>query len=168
MKALFFLSSVLVFVCFGFCQSSRDIAKNADDGTILISTSENKKYGIGARFYGVDLKVGGDGGSATRIIRSIVLKETKSGSEVKYAPTVDSSQAADFYFTNIWSPDEEYLVLPLGKFEGFALLKANDALNGVKTGAYLDTIRSRATEAAGSGMILKSGKVIPLLVSGLV
>jgi hypothetical protein len=141
MKAPFFVLVIIVSAFSGFCQSTPVDTKRTDDEIILIDKKENKKYGLEAQFYGVNIKYGENSESSAKIIRSIVFKDLKNGSETKYESSSTTAQAANFYFTDVWSPDDEYLILPLGKFEGFAILESKDALNNIKLNKYFDTIR---------------------------
>jgi hypothetical protein len=54
-----------------------------------------------------------------------VIVKNESGDEACYAPADDAASGdSDIYFTDVWSPDEEHLVLPRGRSEGFCILKA--------------------------------------------
>ncbi len=130
-----------------FCQSEK--IKKQDEENVLIAQQINRKYNIKATFYGTILRFGDNGEDEAKIIRQIVFQDEKTGNEVRYIPPENSSQqAADFYFTNIWSPDEEHAVLPIGKFEGFAIFESKDILANVKGNKYFDTIK---VKLEGSG-----------------
>lgn len=147
MNATVFCLLISVFACLGFCQSTTPDNVSKNDETILIDKKANKKYGIEAQFYGIDLKDAENNKNSAKVIRQVVLKDVKTGSEAKYSVKSDTEQAADLYFTNVWSPDEEHLILPIGKFEGFAIFKAKDALNDIKTNKFFDTIRAKSVNS---------------------
>lgn len=121
----------------GFCQSPKP---ESEDEKIVVAVKENKKYGVTATFYGKDYRNGENDKAATKVIKEIVFRENKTGAEIKYSPTGTES-AADFYFTEIWSPDEEYVVLPIGKFEGFGIFEAKETLNNIKSNKYYDALK---------------------------
>lgn len=122
----------------GFCQSVKT-EKRADE-VIIVTQKDNKKYNLSATFYGEELRYGENEEVVSKIITYVVFRDNKTNVEVKYSPKGTTS-AADFYFTEIWSPDEEYLILPIGKFEGFGIFEAKDALKNVKSNKYFDTIK---------------------------
>jgi hypothetical protein len=82
-----------------------------------------------------------------QVIEYIELKDKRSGQAVTYAPDCDTRQAADFFFPNIWSPDGAYIVLPLDKFDGFAIFNSETAIQDIKSHKYADTIRVWRGEA---------------------
>jgi hypothetical protein len=82
------------------------------------------------------------------VIQSVVFKDYGTGKAEPYLVNDDTSQAADFYFTNIWSADEEYAALPVGKTKGFAIFAAKTLMQDIKTQKYVDIIR---VKGAGSG-----------------
>ena len=127
-----------------FCQSDKI---NDDEKIIVVKKIENHKYNLSAIFYGVNFNFEDEKKSSTKIIKYIVFRDDQNGAEVRYSP-IDSTteQASDFYFTNVWSPDDELLILPRGKFEGFALIEAKDALNSIKENKYLDIIKVSQSE----------------------
>jgi hypothetical protein len=45
------------------------------------------------------------------------------------------------YYTDVWSPDLEFLVLPLGRFEGYAVFKSAKAMTEIAAGKPNDFIR---------------------------
>ena len=106
-----------------------------------LAVKENKKYHVRCVFYGEEVEAGA--GRTAKVVRYVALKN-ESGDEARYAPA-DAAAAgdSDIYFTDVWSPDEEYLVLPRGRFEGFCIMKAPGAFESVKAGRCDDFIRVR-------------------------
>lgn len=130
----------------GFCQSVK--TKKQDDETVIITQKANKKYNLTATFYGINFRYGQNDETESKIIRHIVFRDEKSGKETRYVPPENSTeQAADFYFTDVWSPDEEYAILPLGKFEGFGIFEAKDALTNIKGNKYFDIIKVKSVNS---------------------
>jgi hypothetical protein len=136
---------------FGFCQT--DKVNKKDDEVIIITQKINQKYDLTATFYGINFRSGENDEVQTKIITYIVFKDNKNGKEVRYKPQtfdnsndkgIDSIITPNFYFTEVWSPDEEYIVLPVGQFEGFAVFKANNAFEGIKENKYFDTIKVKS------------------------
>lgn len=132
---------ILLFVSGqGFCQSAKN--EKRDEKSVVVAVEKNKKYGITATFYGEDLQSGNDKERVTKIIRYIIFRQQKTGGKVKYMPTDSAeTQATDFYYTGIWSPDEEYAVLPIGKKEGFGIIKAKNALQDIKSHNFYNQIK---------------------------
>lgn len=157
---IYFLFFILMFYSgLGFCQSAKT-EKNEDE-IILIEQKENKKYNITANFYGVNFDLGNDNKEVIKIITYVVFRNNKTGAEVKYKPStvnnesgetgIESIVTPDFYFTNVWSPNEEYLVLPIGVFEGYGIFKAEGALKNIKENKYFDTIKTKSVNSGFYG-----------------
>jgi hypothetical protein len=144
MKPLILFLLVAISV---FCQSANTGNVEKADEPVVLEKKLNNKYGIEALFYGVNLRYGEKKELSAKVIQSIVFKDTNTGTELKYAVTDNTQQAADFYFTDIWSPDEEFLVLPIGKLEGFAIFKAKDSLDDIKANKYFDTIKTKSVNS---------------------
>lgn len=107
----------------------------------VLAVKENKKYKVRSVFYGEEMEVGAS--QRAKVIRYVVVRN-EGGDEARYAP-VDAAAAGDsnIYFTDVWSPDEEYLVLPRGRSEGFCVMKAAGAFESVKAGRCDDFIKVR-------------------------
>jgi hypothetical protein len=109
-----------------------------DSAEKLLATQANKKYGVEARFLGEKFQLPGE---RIDVIRRIVFMRQGSADEVRFNPSDETSLvSALLYFTNVWSPDEESLVLPLGQWDGFCVLKSADIVQGIQQDKYLDTI----------------------------
>jgi hypothetical protein len=106
-------------------------------GTTLLFEKKNASVGQTASFYGVNLD---PSLNPKQVIEYIILKDDKSGNSVKYMAKSETAQAADFYFIDIWSPDGTYLILPIGKLEGFGIFKARTAIADIKAKKYTDTL----------------------------
>jgi hypothetical protein len=105
--------------------------------TTLLFEKKNVSAGQTASFYGVNLD---PSLKPKQVIKYIILKDDKSGDNLKYMAKSDTAQAVDFYFTDIWSPDGSYLILPIGKLEGFGIFKARTAIADIKAKKYTDTL----------------------------
>lgn len=139
---VFCLILILLFAQgLGYCQSPKIV--NQDDKIFVIAQKDNRKYDLAAIFYGVNFNFGDGNKPVAKIIKYVVLRDNKTNLEVKYE-TSGTVSAADFYFTEVWSPNEEYLVLPIGKFEGFGIYEAKEALKNVKSNKYFDTLKVKS------------------------
>lgn len=146
---IYLLLFIFVFTSgLGFCQSVKKEAK--DDKIIIIEKKENKKYNLRATFYGEDYgeesSYVDEDGIDRKIITNITFRDNNTGEEVKYKPT-GGFPAGNYYFTDIWSPGEEYLVLPIGMFEGYAIFESKDALKNIKENKYFDTIKVKSVNS---------------------
>jgi hypothetical protein len=107
----------------------------------VLAVKENKKYKLRSVFYGEEMEVGAN--QKAKVIKYVIVRN-EGGDEARYSP-VDAAAAGDsnIYFTGVWSPDEEYLVLPRGRSEGFCVMKAVGAFESVKAGRCDDFIKVR-------------------------
>jgi len=107
----------------------------------VIKVTENHKYQLEAIFSGEYLEVGD---RTEKVITSLTLRSKVTAQRVKYSP--ESSPAKEdttAYFTEVWSPDGEWLVLPLGRFSGLCIIRANDALNIIRKQKCTDNLYTR-------------------------
>jgi len=116
----------------------------ADDEARILFERPNQAAGVTAQFFG---RATDPASRPSLLIDHITLKNTRSGETVTYAPDVTTRQAADFFFADVWSPDGQYLVLPLDKYDGFAIYRAQTAIADVKRGTPADTVRVWTGEA---------------------
>lgn len=124
----------------GFCQSTKTKEQNDE---IIIATKKNEKYNLTTIFYGELFRADENSEQEYKIIRRVVFRDDKNVEEVEYKPT-GTIPAGNFYSTEIWSSDEEYLLLPIGKFEGFGIFEAKNALNNIKSNKYFDTLKVKS------------------------
>jgi len=105
---------------------------------------ENAKYGLQCVFKIAELG-GGEGSKPIKYVESVVIRDAQSGGgEAGYAPHMgdpDGLTSGQGYFAEVWSPDGEYLVLPLSPGRGFCIIKAKDALTTVKQRLCDDFVR---------------------------
>ena len=146
MKLIIIYLLIFIFAFIGFCTGNT--AKN--DENVLFDEKANQKYGITALFYGENLRYGDDNEFSLKIIRSVVFRSNKTGEEVKYLPT-GQLPAGNFYFTEVWSPDEEYAALPMGTYQGIAIFKAKNLLQNIKENRYFDTIKTKSVNSGFYG-----------------
>jgi hypothetical protein len=138
---------IILILTTGFVSCQPEQKKANEDELFLLSQKENKKYSLTAAFYGIRHNAAGKDELSYTIIQKVVLKKTGGNVEGITYNATGQIPAGDFYFTEVWSPDEEYLVLPIGKFEGFAIFKAKDALNDIKANKYFDTIKTKSVNS---------------------
>jgi hypothetical protein len=140
-----FLAGIALFMQLAACdntpanrQQVASGAKLADQEPQAFLEKPNAKFGLTALFYGQVIELGGEQPRPYQDIGSIVIKDTKTGKIATYAI---EHKELDFYFTDVWSPDGAYLVVPLGKLDGFAIYNAKTAVADVKARKPADTIR---------------------------
>jgi hypothetical protein len=86
---------------------------------------------------------GADGATPIKYVESVSVKDVQTGESAAYVPVGgdDSLSFSQGYFAEVWSPNGEYLVLPLSPFEGFCIIKAKGALKTIKQRRCDDQIR---------------------------
>lgn len=114
-------------------------AVSADSVHVLYS-EENRRFGLSVLFYGRDLQL--DNGSQLKVIEYLSVKDRRSGVEVRYVPQDPSSlSSSNGFFRQVWSPDESFLILPLGRFEGFTVISSPDVMTKIASGGFDDSVR---------------------------
>jgi hypothetical protein len=162
---IFFMAFLLYFPIVFLYSEYLDSYRLQEDETSEINTKnhmlferKNKKYGLTAKFYGLNLL---KYPRTQFYIRYIVIENEFSKNNIIYTPKYDKSNPqlkrafdnikdekedlyivdGNFYNSEIWSPDGEKLVLPISEKDGFAVFNAETAVADIKTSAYADTIR---------------------------
>src|SRR5262245_54489757 len=105
----------------------------------VLGASRNQKYGLSCLFYGERVDAEGE---PVELMRYVAVRDDRTRKEVRYVP-VDENSMPDQYGTStkVWSVDEEYLILSRGRFEGFCIIKAADALEHVEKKTCTDFVR---------------------------
>jgi hypothetical protein len=125
-------------------ESARSSPQLNNDDKQLFLEKPNPALGLTAQFYGSIIELGGKQPQPYQDISQIVIKDNRSGETASY---IVENKELDFYFTDIWSPSGNYLVLPIGKKEGFAIFNAKTAISDVEVRKYADTLAvARITE----------------------
>jgi hypothetical protein len=108
-----------------------------------IFASNNDRYGLSVEFFGE--WVGPDGDRMSQFtVDHVLLRDVRSKESVQYRAADPSGLRNSLaYFRNVWSPDQEYLVLPAGRFDGFDIFNAHGALAGLKSRLVADSISVR-------------------------
>jgi hypothetical protein len=110
------------------------------DSPRVLLTKENAKYQLICTFYGEKMQLGN--GAATNVVKYLTIKSAQGGREVRFKPVDPSSlETSAGFFAEVWSPDQEFLVLPLGRFEGFAIAKSSEALQRLSGNTFNDFVR---------------------------
>jgi hypothetical protein len=108
----------------------------------VIKVATNEKYKLEAVFSGTVVEVGD---RKVPVIEQLTVRSSETGQQIQYTRSDGpSSSDAHAYFTDVWSPDDELLVLPLDRFRGFCIVRAAEALAAIQKQSCLDTIRVRA------------------------
>lgn len=119
----------------------------ADDTTTRIS-NEEKVYSpnLGARFNRT-IYMSPKGEIKWNTINSIELfsPSSQDRGSIKYYPEdLDSAQnSASFFYESIVSPDKKWVVLPVGRKDGFTFCPANQALAAVGQGLFQGRFSAR-------------------------
>jgi hypothetical protein len=130
------IAPLIVLVCLGVSGCSR-----ADPDTpVLLATHSNAKYKLSCNFYGNEVTL--DDGRTVSVVSYVTVRDERSNAESRFTPVDPSSlNEPGGFFQTVWSPDEEFLVLPLGRFDGFAIIRAGEALQRVADRGYSDFLR---------------------------
>jgi hypothetical protein len=133
---------ILIFLLsISCCSHQRPASPPNTPQTGVIRVIENHKYNLEAVFSGYDLEVGE---RTVKVIDSLTIRSRVTGQEVKYERADGPSTSdAHAYFTDVWSPDEELLVLPLNRFYGFCIIRASEALDSIQRQKCADFVRVR-------------------------
>lgn len=108
----------------------------------VIKVVPNHKYKLEAIFSGIDVEVGE---RKVPVIQQLTIRSSETGQELQYSrPDGPSTSDADAYFTDVWSPDDELLILPLERFRGFCMIRAAEALAAMQKQSCRDTVRVHA------------------------
>ena len=124
------------------CSSEPRVSSNLESPKPhVIKVTPNHKYKLEAIFSGTDVEVGD---RKVPVIEQLTIRNSETGQEVQYThPDGPSISDANAYFTDIWSPDYELLVLPLNRFRGFCIIRAAEALAAIQKHSCQDTVRVR-------------------------
>jgi hypothetical protein len=97
----------------------------------------NRKYNLVCTFHTMEVT------ADSKVVDSVSIRDNQSGDEVRFQPSDPDSllYGAGYVKNTSWSPDEEYLILPLGQFDGFCVIKSSEALQSVREKKCVDTIR---------------------------
>jgi hypothetical protein len=101
----------------------------------------NGKYDLECVFKLSEL---GGGSGPTRYVEGVSVRDGHKGSEAIYSPEGGGAEellTSQAYFADVWSPDGEYLVLPLGPSRGFCVIRSAGALKTLKRRRCDDFIR---------------------------
>lgn len=124
---------------------SSELRVNSDSESsrpYVIKVVPNQKYKLEAIFSGVGVAVGD---RKVPVIQQVTIRSSETGQQVQYSrPDGPSLSDANAYFTDVWSPDDELLLLPLDRFHGFCVIRAAEALAAVQKQSCRDMVRVRA------------------------
>lgn len=124
-----------------YCSQVRSVSTPDAAQRVVIKVAENRKYKLEATFSGEGIEVGD---RIEKVIDSLTVRSKVTGRDVKYErPDGPSESDAHAYFTDVWSPNDEWLLLPLNRFSGFCILRASNALDSIQNQRCTDTVRVR-------------------------
>jgi hypothetical protein len=120
------------------CHSDRRAAEkpNASQAQV-ITKKENHKYKLEAIFFSDDDEVGDQ---TEKVIGSLTIRNQVTGQEVKHVRVEGPDQSLTHaYITDLWSPDEEFLVIPRSRLE-LCIIRAAEALDRMQKQTCSDTL----------------------------
>jgi hypothetical protein len=104
----------------------------------VITKTENHKYKLEAIFSGHDVVEVGE--RTERVIDSLTIRSQITGQEVKHDRAEGPEQSLTrAYITDLWSPDEEFLVMPRSTLE-FCIIRAAEVLDRIPKRTCSDTV----------------------------
>jgi hypothetical protein len=113
----------------------------------LISARENRKFGLICQFYGHEVTL--DGGKREKVVEYVSVKRERDGAQVRYKPADgETLSESSGYFEQVWSPDDETIVLPLGRYDGFWITRSSEAFSKLSNGGSDDSIRVQLNTGA--------------------
>lgn len=128
------------------CASEFKLKSDTQSKSYVIKITPNQKYKLEAIFSGTDVEVGD---RKVAVIEQLTIRSSETGQQLQYQRRDGpSSSDAHAYFTDVWSPDDEFLVLPLDRFKGFCIVRAAEALAAIQKQSCLDTVRVSFESAA--------------------
>jgi hypothetical protein len=114
-------------------------ATNAASSVHALSTKTNHKYALDVLFYGEEVSL--DNGTRMKAAQYLAIRD-QHGKEVRFVPIDESSlSSSGGFFSEVWSPDEELLVLPLGRFEGFCMTPSSEAIRRISENRCQNSVR---------------------------
>jgi hypothetical protein len=132
------LAMMLVVSLTSSCHFHRPAAEKPSASQAgVIKVSENHKYQLEAVFSGSDVEVGE---RTEKVIDSLTIRNQVTGQEVKHTRAEGPAQSLTrAYITDLWSPDEEFLVIPRSQLE-FCIIRAAEALERLQKQTCSDTV----------------------------
>ena len=134
---------ILILTLLIACSSELRVNSNLESPKpYVIKIAPNHKYKLEAIFSGIDVEVGD---RKVPVIQQLTIRSSETGQQIQYRRSDGPSESdANAYFTAVWSPDDELLLLPLERFHGFCIIRAAEALDAIQKQSCRDTIRARA------------------------
>ena len=118
-----------VLVSFSLAPAQTQVREGDWPNSGILYTATNPKYHLVCEFRGTKA-VTPKGDPPYDRIYSVVVRNEQTGEAVEYNPP--GERLPNFANHDVWSPDGEWLVLPLRPYAGFQLIKASDALEELK------------------------------------
>jgi hypothetical protein len=119
------------------CSPLQSVSKPNASQTDVIKVTENHKYKLEAVFSGYDVEVGE---RTEKVIDSLTIRSQVTGQEVKHARVDGPAQSLTrAYITDLWSPDEEFMVMPRSQLK-FCIIRAAEALDSIQKQTCSDTV----------------------------
>ncbi len=107
----------------------------------VLHVSHNEKYGLSVEFFG-ERVLNDNAVPEHQIIKSVNLHDHSDSTVIRYEPfDPETLEQTGGYFINVWSPDGEYLLLPLGRGDGFVVFSSKTAMTDMKSERKPLTIR---------------------------
>lgn len=120
------------------CHSERRASEKTDlSQPQVITKTENHKYKLEAIFFGHAEEVGE---RTEKIIDTLTIRSQVTGQEVKHTRVEGPAHSLTrAYITDLWSPDEEYLVMPQSQLK-FCIIRAAEALDRIQKQTCSDEV----------------------------
>ncbi len=111
----------------------------------VLKVTENNKYQLEAIFSGEDF---GIGDQTHKVIESLTVRSKTTADNVKYSREDGPDSDPEAYFTEVWSPDNEWLLLPLDRFSGFCIIRAHEAMATIRKQKCSDNLFTRLSTSS--------------------
>ncbi len=142
-KLRYFLALTLAFV--------PRVATADQTKSEILATARNEKYRLVCTFHGFKERVPGalpDG--VVNHITYVTLSDLRTNQTIRFAPSgLADLTDPQVFFTDVWSPNHEWLVLPLGQFYGFQVIHAATAMAEIRRRRPEQFIRLQGPQSVG-------------------
>lgn len=148
----FALAAAMVVGTLALAACTSQPSQAQSDSSAPMHTEANPNHALEVAFYGERLGPDDDPASVL-LVERMVVRDGTSGESAPFVPVdLDSLQNSFGFYTQVWSPDGEWLALPAGRFEGFVVYKAEALLPAVRENRPASTARVAVTSGATTAL----------------